>query len=269
MSLFPLYPDGYMVFTAMVPGSIHHCLALVLIFLFYPGSKSSSRVKVLLKDWSLITLNVALSLGTMIHSFDFDDYPKAKLHPGAVVGPAAWTMAEREPKTGKEFLTSLITRYEVMIRVSLATGPAVPRQKGWHLTGTCGTFGATAAAGKILGLREEDTVSAFALAGTQSASLWAFTADGSKSKCFHPGRSAQSGIMAALLAQKGYRGPTKILEAKDGGFCQAMSETSNLELLTAGLGQKFEAEEITFKPYSCCGSLHSTIYAIRELKRIF
>jgi 2-methylcitrate dehydratase PrpD len=80
--------------------------------------------------------NVALGLGTMIHSFDFDDYHNAKLHPGAAVLPAALTMAEREGSSGKDFLASMVAGYETMIRVSLATGPASSRRQGWHLTGT-------------------------------------------------------------------------------------------------------------------------------------
>ncbi len=209
--------------------------------------------------------NVVLGLGTMIHSFDFDDYHNAKVHAGAAVVPAALTMAEREGSSGREFLTAMAAGYEAMIRISLATGPGPSRQKGWHLTGTCGTFGAAAAAGKILGLKREAMASALGMAGTQSAGLWAFTADGSESKRFHPGRSAQSGVMAALLAKKGYRGPTQILEAKDGGFCQATSDHFNLQRLTEGLGKKFEAEDVVLKPYSCCGSLHSTIDATRTL----
>lgn len=209
--------------------------------------------------------NVALGLGTMIHSFDFDDYHNAKLHPGGVVLPAALTMAEREGSSGKDFLTAMVAGYETMIRVSLATGPASSRKQGWHLTGTCGTFGAAAAAGKLLHLDGQGMASALGMAGTQSAGLWAFTADGSESKRFHPGRAAQSGVIAALLAQRGYRGPTQILEAKDGGFCQATSDCFNLARLTAGLGKKFEAEDVVLKPYSCCGSLHSTIDATRAL----
>lgn len=212
--------------------------------------------------------NVALGLGTMIHSFDFDDYHNAKLHPGAAVLPAALAMAEKEGSSGKDLLTAMVAGYETMIRVSLATGPASSRQRGWHLTGTCGTFGAAAAAGKILHLDPEGMASALGLAGTQSAGLWAFTADGSESKRFHPGRAAQSGILAALLAKQGFRGPTQILEAKDGGFCQATSDSFDLRRLTAGLGKKYEAEEVVLKPYSCCGSLHSTIDATRELARV-
>ncbi len=211
--------------------------------------------------------NVALGLGTMIHSFDFDDYHNAKLHPGAVVVPAALTMAEREGSSGKDFLTALVAGYEAMIRISLATGPGASRRQGWHLTGTCGTFGAAAAAGKLLHLDAQGMASALGMAGTQSAGLWAFTADGSESKRFHPGRSAQSGIVAALLAKRGYRGPTQILEAKDGGFCRATSNAFNLDLLTVNLGKKFEAEDVVLKPYSCCGSLHSTIDATRRLTK--
>jgi len=212
--------------------------------------------------------NVALGLGTMIHSFDFDDYHNAKLHPGAAVLPAALTMAEREGSSGKDFLASMVAGYETMIRVSLATGPASSRRQGWHLTGTCGTFGAAAAAGKILHFNSQDMASALGMAGTQSAGLWAFTADGSESKRFHPGRAAQSGVIAALLARSGYRGPTQILEAKDGGFCQATSASFDLARLTAGLGKKFETAEVVLKPYSCCGSLHSTIDATRELAQM-
>jgi 2-methylcitrate dehydratase PrpD len=212
--------------------------------------------------------NVALGLGTMIHSFDFDDYHNAKLHPGAPVVPAAFTLAERDGISGRDFLTAVVAGYETMIRISLATGPGPSRRRGWHLTGTCGTFGAAAAAGKLLHLGWNEMASALGMAGTQSAGLWAFTADGSESKRFHPGRSAQSGIYAALLAKKGYRGPTQILEAKDGGFCQATSDSFNLGRLTARLGEKFEAEDVVLKPYSCCGSLHSTVDATRELARV-
>ncbi|MBI2303426.1 MAG: MmgE/PrpD family protein [Chloroflexi bacterium] len=209
--------------------------------------------------------NAALAMGTMIHSFDFDDYHHSKLHPGAAVVPAILAMGERQGSQGQELLTALVAGYETMIRVSLGTGPGPSRMKGWHLTGTCGTFGAAAAAAKLLGLDAAHTASALGLAGTQSAGLWAFIADGSQSKRLHPGRAAQSGIMAAMLAQKGYPGPTKILEAEDGGFCSATSDDYDLEQITNGLGETFETAGVTIKPYSACGSLHSAIDAARAL----
>lgn len=210
--------------------------------------------------------NVALGLGTMIHSFDYDDYHNAKIHPGAAVVPAAWSVAEALGASGRDLLTALVAGYEVMTRVSLGTGPGPSRMQGWHLTGTTGTFGAAAAAARLRGLSVEQTASALGLAGTQSAGLWAFTADGSQSKRFHPGRSAHSGVLAADLAARGYPGPVKILEAEDGGFCRATSDRYSFERIVEGLGEKFVAGEVTIKPYACCGSLHSAIDAIRDIR---
>jgi 2-methylcitrate dehydratase PrpD len=210
--------------------------------------------------------NVALGLGLMIHSFDFDDYHNAKVHPGAAVIPAAIAVGEPVGASGKDILTALVAGYETMIRVSLATGPNSSRERGWHLTGTTGTFGAAAAAGNILGLSGELMANALGLAGTQSAGLWAFTADGAMSKRFHPGRSAQSGVMAALLAEKGFTGPTQVLEAEDGSFCRATSDQIDLSLITQGLGVQFLSGQTSMKPYACCASSHSAVDAVLDLK---
>jgi 2-methylcitrate dehydratase PrpD len=209
--------------------------------------------------------NVALGLGVMIHGFDFDDYHNAKIHPGAVVIPAALTVGERLGADGKSVLTAMLAGYETMIRVSLATGPNSSRLKGWHLTGTTGTFGAAAAAGNLLGLNSDEMASALGMGGTQSAGLWAFTADGAMSKRFHAGRSSQSGVIGALLAQKGYKGPVQILEAEDGGFCKATSDQVDFSLATAGLGKRFLSNDVNIKPYACCASSHSAIDAVWEL----
>ena len=209
--------------------------------------------------------NVSLGLGVMIHSFDFDDYHNAKVHPGAVVIPAVMAIGEPLGVSGKLVLIAMVAGYEAMIRVSLATGPASSRSKGWHLTGTTGTFGAAAAAGSLLGLNQDEMASALGMAGTQSAGLWAFTADGAMSKRFHAGRSSQSGVMAALLAKDGFKGPTQILEAEDGGFCKATSDEMDLTKITEGLGKQFVSAEMNIKPYACCASAHSAIDAVRQL----
>jgi 2-methylcitrate dehydratase PrpD len=209
--------------------------------------------------------NVSLGLGVMIHSFDFDDYHNAKVHPGAVVIPAAMTIGERLGANGKSVLTAIAAGYETMIRVSLATGPTSSRLKGWHLTGTTGPFGAASAAGKLLGLNQDEMASALGMAGTQSGGLWAFTADGAMSKRFHAGRASQSGVMSALLAQKGYKGPTQILEAEDGGFCRATSDQVNFSLATEGLGKRFVSHEVNLKPHACCASAHTAVDGLLEL----
>lgn len=205
--------------------------------------------------------NVVLGNGTMIHSFDFDDYHMTKIHPGAVVIPAALGIGENERIDGKRLLAAIVAGYETMIHISRGINPGASRLKGWHLTGTCGTFAAAVAAGNIWQFDANTMANAIGMAGTQSAGLWAFTADGSYSKRFHPGRSSQSGILAASLARRGYQGPTKILEAEDGGFFKATSYDFDFSKITDGLGEKFDTENVVIKPYPACGSLHSSIDA--------
>jgi 2-methylcitrate dehydratase PrpD len=209
----------------------------------------------------LSCMNAALAAGTAVHSFDFDDHARAKIHPGAVVVPAALAIGEREGISGERLMTAIAAGYETMIRVSLAANPNSSRMRGWHLTGTTGTFAAAAAASVILGLDAEATASALGMAGTQSSGLWAFNADGAMSKRFHPGRAAQSGLMAALLARRGYHGPRFILEAPDGGFLAATSDAVRIDEVTRDLGTRWRAEATCFKPYACCGSNHSSIDA--------
>jgi len=209
--------------------------------------------------------NVALGLGTMAHAFDIDDYHNSKTHPGAVVIPTAMVVAEARDLSGERLMAAVVAGYEVMVRVSLAGGPGPVRMRGWHLTGVCGTLGAAAAAANLLGLDTPTTASALGMAGTQSSGTWAFTADGAASKRFHAGRAAQSGIMAAELAELGYWGPHFILEAEDGGLLSAISPSPNPKLLVEGLGGHFHGGYTNIKPYSACGSLHSGVDAVVSL----
>lgn len=211
--------------------------------------------------------NVVLGNGTMIHSFDFDDYHMTKIHPGAAVIPAAMAVGEKEQMDGKRLITAVVAGYETMTHLSRGLNPGASRLKGWHLTGTCGTFAAAAALGNIWQFDPMTLASALGMAGTQSSGLWAFTADGSESKRFHPGRAAQSGVIAAILARKGYRGPTKILEAEDGGFYRATSEDFNFSKTLEGLGEKFDMEDVAIKPYPACASLHSSVDAALILRK--
>jgi 2-methylcitrate dehydratase PrpD len=216
---------------------------------------------------SLRASDAALVNGTSIHAFELDDYHQAKLHPGAVVIPAAVAMAEQLGSTGERLVAAIAAGYEVMIRTSLALNPSAARLRGWHLTGVCGPFGAAAACASLLGLDEERTAWALGLAGTQGSGLWAFNADGTMSKRFHAGRAAQSGVIAAELAARGFSGPMQIYEFHDGGVLKAFSDASNPAPLTRELGTRFHLEATSIKPYSCCGSTHSYVDAAYELRR--
>jgi len=216
---------------------------------------------------SLRASDAALVNGTSVHAFELDDYHQAKLHPGAVVIPAAIAMAEKLGSSGEQLVAAIAAGYEVMIRSSLALNPSATRLRGWHLTGVCGPFGAAAACASLLKLNAEQTAWALGLAGTQGSGLWAFNADGTMSKRFHAGRAAQSGVMAAELAALGFTGPTQIYEFHDGGVLKAFSDASDPAPLTRDLGKVFHLDATSIKPYSCCGSSHSYVDAAFELRR--
>jgi 2-methylcitrate dehydratase PrpD len=215
---------------------------------------------------SLRASDAALVNGTSSHAFELDDYHNAKLHPGAVVIPAALAMAEKLDSSGEQLVTAIAAGYEVMIRSSLALDPSAARLRGWHLTGVCGPFGAAAACAVLMGLGAERTAWALGLAGTQGAGLWAFNADGTMSKRLHAGKAAHSGVLAAELASLGFTGPTQIYEYADGGVLKAFSDNGDPAPLTADLGRIFHLDTTSIKPYSCCGSTHSYVDAALQLR---
>jgi 2-methylcitrate dehydratase PrpD len=216
---------------------------------------------------TLRAADAALVNGTSAHAFELDDYHNAKLHPGAVVVPAALAMAEKTGADGKRLVTAIVAGYEVMIRTSLALNPSAARLRGWHLTGVCGPQGAAAACAVLLGLDAEHTAWALGLAGTQGAGLWAFNADGTMSKRLHAGKAAHSGVLAAELAAIGYTGPTQIYEFDDGGMLKAYSDAGDPAPLTRDLGRVYHLDTTAIKPYSCCGSTHAYVDAALALRR--
>lgn len=210
--------------------------------------------------------NAALANGTMIHGFELDDlHRESILHPGSVVVAAALAQGEaRADLSGAEFVAAVVVGYEVGIRAGMALGTS-HLLKGFHPTGTVGAVGAAAAAGKVLGLRPELMAHAISIGATQGAGLMA-AQYGSMVKRMHAGRASQSGVYGALLAQAGFTGIPDVLEAAYGGFCSTLSDAADLSALTQNLGQVFETVQVGFKRYSCCGSCHTAVEAIRRLR---
>jgi 2-methylcitrate dehydratase PrpD len=140
--------------------------------------------------------------------------------------------------------------------------------QGWHSGATLGVFSAAAAAARGLHLDAEKTMHALGIAGTQSAGLMA-AQYGSMVKRMHAGRSSQSGLYGALLARNGFTGIIDVFEAPYGGFCTTFSRSTDLfdlDELSAGLGERFETMRISLKFYSCVGSNHTTLDAIRDIR---
>lgn len=212
-------------------------------------------------------LQAAFLNGMMGHRLELDDvHTSSKTHIGTVVVPAAFALGQHLDVTGVQFLEAVICGYEVMSRIGMGFGVSSHRNRGWHVTSTAGTFGAAAAAAKLLGLDVDKTIHALGMAGTQSFGVWAFLEDSASSKILHPGRAAVSGIEAALLAKAGMTGPTKILSAFDGGLFKAMSDEYSFTAVTEGLGEKFEILKVDMKPYPCCRSTHCAIDAALYLR---
>lgn len=199
------------------------------------------------------------------HVVEMDDlHMQAVFHPGATIIPAALAVAEREGASGADLLTAIVAGYEVGIRLGEAAGQR--HYDYWHTTGTCGTFAAAAAAGKLLGLDRVRLAAAFGSAGTQAAGLWEFLVDGAMSKQLHPAKAAHDGILSALLAERGFTGATRIFEGEK-GFLRAMAEGGDPTRLTEGLGGgTFRIQGTSFKAHAACYHIHSSIDAALLLR---
>lgn len=210
----------------------------------------------------------ALTSGGLSHIVEMDDLDRASVvHPAAPVIPAALALAEREGRSGLDFLTAVVLGYEVSIRIGEAVGRS--HYHFWHNTATCGVFGSAAAAGWLLGLDVEQMAWALGNAGTMAAGLWEFIADGAMSKHLHAGRAASSGLLAADLARLGFTGARRILEGKQ-GFFAATSSDARPDLVVAGLRPGmtgYKISGVSIKPYPSCRHTHPAIDAALALRR--
>jgi 2-methylcitrate dehydratase PrpD len=207
----------------------------------------------------------ALANGTSAHAIEMDDVNnEASLHPGVVVFPAALATGEMVQGAGKKFIEAVVLGYEVMIRLGRALGAENSYKRGFHPTGTCGSFGSSVAASKILGLSEQRLLSGLGIAGSQAAGSMEYLAQGAWTKRFHAGWAAHSGMMAAQLAQKGFRGPTSIIEGRD-GFLRAYSNEADPSKVLEGLGSGFEILHTSVKPHGCCRYMQPPIDAVLKI----
>jgi 2-methylcitrate dehydratase PrpD len=205
-------------------------------------------------------LHAALLNGISSHVLDFDDtHIETAIHPAAPVAPAILALAEHRPVSGAEFMTALVIGIETEFRIGLAVTPA-HYKTGWHITGTAGVFGSAAAAGKLLGLNEQQMCWALGLAAAQPVGLQEMF--GSMTKSFHPGRAAQNGLTAALLAHKGYTASERGLEAKRGWLNVLSTACDYAAFTNAG----WEILNNSYKPFACGLVVHPVIDGCIELR---
>ena len=208
--------------------------------------------------------HAALANGAAAHALEMDDtHQGGSLHLGATVFPAALAAAELVGASGERVLRAAVAGYDVAARLAMALGPAAHYRRGFHLTATCGAFGAAAAAGAVLGLDAAVIAAALGIAGSQAAGSMEFLADGSWTKRFQTGWAACAGLHAAALAQAGFSGPATILEGRF-GFLHAYSDGATTAPLAAHEG--YELMRTSVKPHACCRYMQGPIDAVLALR---
>lgn len=210
-------------------------------------------------------LNAAFLNAIAINVFDFDDtHPGTILHPTAPVLPPLLALAETLPISGPALLDAFAIGVEVECRIANAVSPEHYR-RGWHITATCGVFGAAAAAGRILGLDAGQMLNALGIASAQAGGL--VETLGSMAKSVGVGNAARGGLIAALLAKEGMTGPALPLEGPR-AFITVTSENPDFAKLSAGLGETWELRRNTYKPYPCGVVLNPVIEAALDLSTV-
>jgi 2-methylcitrate dehydratase PrpD len=196
--------------------------------------------------------------------FDFcDTHDRTVIHPTAPVAPALLALAELRKVSGPDLLFGFIIGNEIQARIGLAVSPE-HYSLGWHITSTCGVFGAAAATGKLIGLDVQHLVWALGSAATQAGGLCESL--GTASKSASVGNAARNGLLSALLAEKGFDGPPEPLNGVQ-GFYNAMGVPPNLSLLTDGLGDSWEIMATSYKPYPCGFVINPVLDCVLDWRR--
>jgi 2-methylcitrate dehydratase PrpD len=200
----------------------------------------------------------------MGHALDFDDAldRAGNIHPGISALAASLAVVEWcGGMAGRDVVVAMTLGLDVACRVALAATV----DRGWHRTAAMGVFGATAAAGKLLGLSVEQLVNAFGIAYSQAAGNRQCIVDGALTKRLQAGQAASSGVFAAVLAREGFTGAQQVFAGRYGFFPMYQPEGYDLTALTDGLGTVFRGEELSFKPYPCGRRAHATLDVALEL----
>jgi 2-methylcitrate dehydratase PrpD len=208
----------------------------------------------------------ALCNGTAAHGEDFDDtYEGGPAHAGAVVVPALLAATERHGLAGAEAARGIAVGAEVICRLCLVA-PKLVHKAGFHPTAVFGAIGAAAGVGSALRLDAKQLVNAMGVAASMASGIIEYLAEGAWTKRMHPGWAAQAGYRAARLAQAGFVGPRTVFEGEHGFFhAFARTHDGNFAAMMEGLGRRWLAAGIAFKPYACGTMAHPYIDCARKL----
>jgi 2-methylcitrate dehydratase PrpD len=205
--------------------------------------------------------SAALVNASASHALDYDDLNLAMGgHPSVPVAPALLGLGEYLGRSGRDVLTAFVVGYEVQARLGEMAGRS-HYLKGFHATGTIGTFGAAAACGRLLGLDEERMARALGIAATQAAGLK--STFGTMSKPLNAGKAAVNGLIAARLAAGGFTARLDGIERAQ-GF--AATQAPDFAARPVELNGRFAVQDNLFKYHAACYATHAPMEAIKALK---
>ncbi|MFP3606453.1 MmgE/PrpD family protein [Paraburkholderia sp. SIMBA_053] len=201
--------------------------------------------------------------GGMSHARDYDDtHDGAILHAGVTAVPAAIAAAQlRGGVSGVDLIAAVAAGLEITCRLGVAIQVDIV-ESGFIYTSLLGYFGATAAAGRALGLNEEQMLNAFGIVYSSVAGNHQVTRDASLMKRLQPGLAAQAAVVAVQLAQRGIRGAQHVFEGADGFFRVYLHDRVDTDVARRDLGQRFELLNLSYKPYPCCRDTHAAVDAV-------
>ena len=226
----------------------------------------SAEASVLLAGRRVPAQAAALINGAMAHALDFDDTHDlaGAIHPGAPVLAASLAATEaRGGVPGAEFVLAVALGLDVACRVALASR----QDRGWHRTAAMGIFGATAAASRLLGLNATQTRHALGIALSQAAGSRQCIDDGAMTKRFQAGQAASAGVLSAQLAAGGFTGAERVFSGRFGFLALYQPADRETERLTRGLGEVWEGDGLSLKPYPCFRPSHAAIDAAIAIHR--
>lgn len=228
----------------------------------------NGQATVLVHGRRVLAHDAAWVNASMAHATDFDDtHDVAMLHAGVTVIPAALAAAELAGGVGgEEFLVGITAGLDVVCRLGLASTIGIV-ESGFIFTQLLGTFGATLAAGRIMGLKPDAMVNALGIAYSQTAGNYQVIRDSALTKRMQPGFAAKTALISVQMAQKGIRGTQNTFQGVDGFYRVYLRDRYKPEVVTAQLGSRFEHENLSFKPYPCMRPLHVPIDAALAARR--
>src|SRR5215468_7058836 len=221
--------------------------------------------RVLLRGVRLPAPQAALLNASMGHALDFDDTldTGGSIHPGvSVLGSVLAVCDSLGGRSGRDVLFAVALGLDVSCRIALSC----TLDRGWHRTAAIGVFGATAAAGKLIGLTPEQMLAAFGIANSHAAGNRQCILDGALTKRMQAGQAASAAVFSAVLAQTGFTGAQNIFAGRYGFLELYQPNGYDTSLLLRDLGGVFCGEALSYKPYPCGRPLHAAIDAALEAR---